>query len=64
MATAQRAPSTVTGEQLRRRANLWFADELQRAQKAQGAAWERHREWVEAYLLAEVRQRLQRASHA
>lgn len=58
------AAQTVTGEQLRQRANQWFDIEMQRAQKGLDAAWERHREWVEAYLLAELRERLQRASHA
>ena len=39
-------------------ARRWFARELELASKSLGKGWEEHREWVEANLQEELRQRL------
>jgi hypothetical protein len=50
---------TLTREEIHQRAQAWFAREMDAAQKAQGAAWPQHQEWVADYLRQEIRQRLQ-----
>ncbi len=52
------APQPLDPAEVRRRANEWFARQLERAAKAHGAAWPEHREWVEDYLKQELRDRL------
>lgn len=36
----------------------WWAREIERIAKAHGNEWPKHREWIEDYLNAEVRERL------
>jgi hypothetical protein len=44
--------------QMRERAQAWFDRQVETLAKAHGDSWPDHREWVEAYLREEIRQRL------
>jgi hypothetical protein len=63
MNTADELLRSIADDQLRERATRWYGREIERARKGQGDAWGRNREWVEDYLLAELRERLQGAIH-
>jgi hypothetical protein len=43
---------------VRASANRWYAAQLAVAERCLGSYWPQHREWVEAYLKAELRERL------
>jgi hypothetical protein len=51
---------SITADQLRQRANQWFAAELQRCREAHGPSWPEHEVWILDYLRAELAERLSR----
>lgn len=48
----------LTPAEVQARAAAWFQRECERSAKVMGDKWPEHREWVEAYLRQEVRERL------
>lgn len=44
--------------ELRTRAQQWYDRQIEIISKAHGPSWPKHREWIEAYLREEIRQRL------
>lgn len=48
----------LTPAEIRRQAQEWFDRQVEIISKAHGPAWPEHREWIEDYLRAELRQRL------
>lgn len=53
-----RDADTLTPSQVRANAKEWYRRQCEASAKALGTAWEAHREWVEAYLQQEVKERL------
>lgn len=51
--------AALTPAQLRERAERWFEREMAIAERAHGARWPEHRDWVADYLRQEIRERLQ-----
>jgi hypothetical protein len=47
-----------TAPELRALAEAWYRQQVSRSEKSMGSFWPQHREWVEAYLKAELRQKL------
>jgi hypothetical protein len=48
----------LTPDEVKANAKEWYRRQCEISQKALGTAWEAHREWIEAYLLQEVKERL------
>lgn len=48
----------LTPEEIRRRAREWFDRQIEIIALAHGSSWPEHREWIEQYLVAEIRERL------
>lgn len=48
----------LSAQEIRERAERWFARQLELLQQCHGRRWPRHREWIEAYLREEIRVRL------
>jgi hypothetical protein len=44
--------------EIKETAQRWYDQQLARAEQAHGDRWPEHREWVEIYIRAEVRERL------
>lgn len=53
-----RTADNLTPDQVKANAKEWYRRQCEISQKALGTAWEAHREWIEAYLLQEVKERL------
>ena len=54
-----RAAAALAGiDSIKTAAQRWYDRELERCAAAHGKRWAEHREWVEAYLQEELRQRL------
>ncbi|WP_423459403.1 hypothetical protein [Ottowia sp. VDI28] len=51
--SAQLSPAEI-----RRRARQWFDRQIEIIALAHGPSWPEHREWIEEYLVAEIRARL------
>lgn len=47
-----------TPAQIRAAAQAWYERQIEVAAMAHGSSWPQHREWVEAYLREELRERL------
>lgn len=48
----------LTPAEIRNRAEAWYARQLETLAICHGRRWPKHRAWIEAYLRAELRQRL------
>ena len=48
----------LTPEEIRQRATAWYERQIQVIALAHGPSWPEHREWIEDYLKAELRERL------
>ncbi|MDT4880656.1 hypothetical protein FQZ97_1164320 [compost metagenome] len=53
-----RLTDDLTPEQVKANAKEWYRRQVEISRKALGTAWEDHREWVEAYLQKEIKERL------
>lgn len=51
-------PQARQRAEIERLAEAWFANQVECLSRRHGAAWPKHREWVEAYLRGQLRQRL------
>jgi hypothetical protein len=47
-----------TAAEVRRAAERWYQAQVDRLSQCMGSLWPAHREWIEAYLAEEIRQRL------
>ena len=47
-----------TPGEIRQRARLWYDRQIEIIAKAHRPSWPAHREWIDAYLQEEIRQRL------
>lgn len=54
--TAPAAP--LSPHEIRERARAWHSRQIESIAKAHGASWPQHRDWIEDYLKAELRERL------
>ncbi len=57
MTDSEQAQARQAAE-IQRLAEAWFAAQVERLSQCHGAAWPRHRDWVEDYLRGQLRQRL------
>lgn len=48
----------LTPAEIRAKAAAWYERQCAISQQALGDSWPKHREWIEAYLKEEIRQRL------
>lgn len=44
--------------EIRQRARAWYDRQIEIIAKAHGSSWPEHKEWIDAYLQEEIRQRL------
>ena len=47
-----------TPEEIRQRAERWYARQIEILREIHGVHWERNRAWLEAYLKEDLRERL------
>lgn len=52
------ADDAMSPQAVREAANRWYRQQLELSARCLGTSWPDHREWVEAYLRAELRERL------
>ncbi|RYG57331.1 MAG: hypothetical protein EON56_02660 [Alphaproteobacteria bacterium] len=55
---SQSIKGKLSREEVLARARAWYTRQLNVISKAHGSSWPEHREWVEAYLKEEIRERL------
>lgn len=55
---AQTVSNGLTPLEMRQHARAWYDRQIEIISKAHGPCWPAHREWVDAYLQEEIRQRL------
>lgn len=48
----------LTAEEIKANAKEWYRRQCEISRTALGQSWEEHCEWIEAYLLQEVKERL------
>lgn len=51
-------PNCLTNEQIRQESEAWFQRQMAILEKVHGKRWPDHRDWLEEYLKAELRERL------
>ena len=49
---------SMTPDQVRAAAKAWYAKQIETLRECHGREWPQHREWIEAYLREQLRQRL------
>jgi len=51
-------PPNIAPEKVREEAQAWFDRQIAIISKAHGDSWPTHKNWIEAYLRQEIRERL------
>lgn len=49
---------TLTATEIRQQSEAWFGRQVELLEQCHGKRWPEHREWLEAFLKEELRQRL------
>lgn len=48
----------LSPEEVLQRAEHWYRRQLELLERCHGSQWPKHREWIQSYLRAELRERL------
>jgi Na+-transporting NADH:ubiquinone oxidoreductase subunit NqrC len=55
---AQTISEGLSPAEMRQQAQAWYDRQIEVISKAHGSSWPEHRDWIDAYLQEEIRQRL------
>lgn len=55
---AQTTDPKLTPGEIRQRVKAWYYRQIEIISKAHGPSWPEHKDWIDAYLAEEIRQRL------